>query len=282
MQAGNAYEYSYYEQHQFRLALEMASDFDVVHSHVGCAAYFLSGVPALQGKVLHTIHTPVYTDLQWFIKQHSDMWISAVSQFQARRLWQQNASRCRVIHNGIDMSEFTFRREVREELLFIGRMESCKGADIAVRVAETLKLPLLLAGPIIDSEFFEHRIKPYLNHQIQYIGVVNHRQKDVLFGRVACVVLPFRRDEPFGMVAIEAMACGTPVVAMSDGALPEIVEPGRTGYLANDIDELPTLTTKSMELDRESIRARVAARFDISVVAEQYRDLYTCMQTART
>jgi glycosyltransferase involved in cell wall biosynthesis len=280
MQTGSAYEYSYYEQHQLRLALEMAGDFDVVHSHVGCGAYFLSGVPALQDKVLHTIHTPVYTDLQWFIKQHSDMWVSAVSHFQARRLCQQNARQCRVIHNGINVSEFTFRSQARKALLFIGRMESCKGPDVAVQTAQALKLPLLLAGPIIDSEFFEHRIKPYLNHRIQYVGVVDHSQKNEVLGRAGCVVLPFRREEPFGMVAIEAMACGTPVVSMADGALPEIVEPGRTGYLANNVDELTALTSKSLELDRENIRARVTARFDISVVAEQYRDLYTCMQTA--
>ncbi len=281
MAAGTAAEYAYYEQHQLRLALGRAPEFDVLHSHVGCGAYVLSGLPGIDGRVLHTQHTPVYQDLEWFVRQHPDTWFSTVSEFQARKLWKQGATRCRAIHNGIDVADFTFKPGGAEGLLFIGRMEWAKGPDLAVQVARRLGRSLTLAGPIIEGEFFEHAVKPFLNDQIQYVGVVDHRQKNELFGQAGCVVLPFRGEEPFGLVTIEAMACGTPVVALASGALPEIVEPGLTGYLTQEEEALPALVTQAIQLDRAAIRARVTGRFDLSVAAQKYRQLYTRVASTR-
>jgi glycosyltransferase involved in cell wall biosynthesis len=275
MQDGTAMEYFYYEQHQLLLALELAAEYDVVHSHLGWGAYVLSSVPGLQTRVLHTHHNPVYRDLEWFVRQHPDMWISTVSEFLARKLWRQGATRCHAIHNGIDMETFTFQPRGGEGLLFLGRMEEKKGPDLAVQVARVLDRPLILAGPMVDEGFFNRTIRPFLNDHIQYVGVASHRQKTELFGRAACALVPSRWKEPFGLVAIEAMACGTPVVALAHGALPEIVEPGLTGYLSRNEETLSDLVTRAVQLDRADIRARAAGRFDISVVAEQYRQLYT-------
>jgi len=194
METGLAAEYVYYEQHQLLLALERASDFDVVHSHIGWGGYVLSGVPGLQTRVLHTQHIPVSGDQGWFIGQRSSMWFSTVSDFQARKLRQHGATRCQVINNGIDVEAFTFQAHGGEGLLFLGRMEREKGPDLAVQVARTLNRPLILAGPMIDREFFDHAIKPLLNDQIQYIGVVDHREKDVLLGQAACLLMPSRCD----------------------------------------------------------------------------------------
>lgn len=275
METGVAAEYAYYEQHQLRLALEHAHRFDLVHSHVGAGAYLLSALPGLRGRVLHTVHSPVTCDLQWFVNRHPDDWYSTVSEHQARKLRAAGATRCRAIHNGIDVAQFTFRaRSDDGPLLFIGRMEEAKGPDVAVRVAEALGRPLTLAGPIIEPEFFEHSVKPFLSDRIRYVGVVDHRRKNELFAGAACVILPFRGEEPFGLVAIEAMACGTPVVALANGALPEIVEPGVTGYLARDEEGLAALVPQAAALDRVRIRERVAARFDIPIVARRYLELY--------
>jgi glycosyltransferase involved in cell wall biosynthesis len=275
MEVGTAAEYGYYEQHQLQLALEVAEDYDVVHSHLGWGAYVLSSVPGLQARVLHTQHNPVYRDQKWFFLQHPDTWISTVSEYQARELWQQGATRCHAIHNGINLVTLTFQPHSGEGLVFLGRMEEKKGPDLAVQVAQSLDRPLILAGPIVDEEFFEHTIKPLLNDQIRYVGTVNHRQKSELLGRAACVLMPSRWEEPFGVVAIEAMACGTPVVALASGALPEIIEPGLTGYLSENVEELADLATRAAKLDRFAIRARTAARFDMPIIAERYRQLYT-------
>jgi glycosyltransferase involved in cell wall biosynthesis len=275
MQAGTAAEYAYYEQHQLMLALELAADYDVVHSHVGPGAYVLSNVPGLLTRVLHTQHNPVYRDLEWYVLKHPDIWISTVSESLATKLWRQGATRCHAIHNGIDMETFGFQSLGGEGLVFLGRMEAKKGPDLAVQVAQDLDLPLILAGSIVDEEFFERTIRPCLNDQIQYVGVVGHRQKTELLGQAACVLMPSRWEEPFGLVAIEAMACGTPVVALAHGALPEIVEPGLTGYLSRNEGKLADLVTRAVQLDRASIRTRAAAKFDMPVVAELYRQLYT-------
>lgn len=274
MEAGTAFEYIYYEQHQIHLALERAAEYDVVHSHLHYGGYMLSSVPGLQARVLHTIHTPIYNDLEWFVRQHPHLYLSTVSEFLAKKLWQQGAKNCHVIHNGIKVDEFDFYPQGGEDLFFIGRIEWSKGPDLAVQVAQRLNRPLTLAGPIIDQEFFNRTIKPHLNGNIQYIGMVNHQQKNELFGKAGCAILPSRCDETFGLVAIEAMACGTPVVSLPNGALPEVVEPGLTGYLGREEKDVAPLVKQALLLDRAAIRQRVSARFDVSIAAEKYYKLY--------
>jgi glycosyltransferase involved in cell wall biosynthesis len=274
MRTGGAEEYSYYEQQQVRMALEHAADFDLIHSHIGPTGYILSSVNTLQDRVLHTIHSPVYRDLQWFVTQNPNIWFSTVSEFQASKLLQHGAKHCCAIPNGIDTAAFTFNQRGGRSLLFLGRIESEKGPDLAIRIAQQLDSPLILAGPIVQHDFFKRDIEPLLDERIRYVGVVDHTRKNELLGNAGCVLMPSRWAEPFGMVALEAMACGTPVVALANGALPEIVEPGLTGYFSSDEKALPTLALEAMRLDRAAIRDRVAARFDVSAVARRYCELY--------
>jgi glycosyltransferase involved in cell wall biosynthesis len=274
MRESVAWEHAYYEQHQLLLALERAADFDVIHSHLSPGAYALSGVPGIGARVLHTQHTPVWGDMEALVRQHPNLWFSTVSEFQARKLWQHGATRCTVIHNGIDVASFTFQPRSGDELAFLGRIEKGKGPDLAVEVARKLGRPLTLAGPIVDGELFAAAIEPYLGDQIRYVGVLDHERKNKLLGEAGCALLPFRGAEGFGMVSIEAMACGTPVVALASGALPEIVEPGRTGYLTTKEAELAELVIDALKLDRAKIRERVAERFDMMVVARNYLRLY--------
>jgi glycosyltransferase involved in cell wall biosynthesis len=277
MLEGSAGEYVYYEQHQLRLASEMASDFDVVHSHIGPGGYLLSAPAEAGGRVLHTVHSPVYADLCWFVGHRPDILLTAVSEFQAKRLREAGATRCQVVHNGIDTSGFPFNSRPGDGLLFVGRIEEAKGPDIAIDVARALGRTLTLAGPVIDREFFKRSIEPRLDGQIRYVGVVDHETKCMLMGDAACMLLPFRQAEPFGMVSIEAMACGTPVVALPNGALPEIVEPGVTGYLADEEGALPGCVLRAVSLDRARVRESATARFGIQHVAGKYLDLYRDM-----
>src|ERR1043166_1966712 len=255
-----AAEHAYYEQHQLLLALERAADFDVIHSHLSPGAYALSGVPGIGARALHTQHTPVWGDMEAFVRRHPNLWFSTVSEFQARKLRQHGATRCTVIHNGIDVASFTFQARGGDGLVFLGRIEKGKGPDLAVEVARKLGRPLPLAGPIADGELFAPAIEPPLGDQIRYVGILDHERKNKLLGEACCALLPFRGAEGFGMVSIEAMACGTPVVALASGALPEVVEPGTTGYLTTNESELAGLVAKALKLDRGKVRERVAAR----------------------
>jgi glycosyltransferase involved in cell wall biosynthesis len=279
MAAGTALEYTYYEQQQLFLALEHGAAFDVIHSHAGPHAFVLSALPGR--RVLHTWHSQVYRDLEWLVERRPDLCLTTVSEFQAARLRRHGARGCHVIGNGLDLGDFPFAAEGKEGLLFIGRMESGKGPDLAVQVARSLDRPLVLAGPLVDANFFRSRVEPYLSPTIRYVGVVDHRQKVELFAGASCALLPFRGEEAFGMVTIEAMACGTPVVALANGALPEIIEPGVTGFLTEDEAELPDLVERASKLDRAVVRGRMAARFDIGVVARRYLRLYTDLATGR-
>jgi glycosyltransferase involved in cell wall biosynthesis len=274
MEAQEAWEYAYFEQHQLLLALERAHEFDIVHSHVGPSAYALSGVAGVGERVLHTQHNPVTPDLEWFARQHTDLWFTTVSEFQARKLRGNGMTRCEVIYNGIDIDAFTPSFKAGKGLCFVGRMEWEKGPDLAVQVARALGRPLTIAGPIIDQAFFERAIRPHLDGQIRYVGTVDHRAKNELFAASGCTVLPSRWHEPFGLVAIESMACGTPVVSLANGALPEIIEQGETGFVTGAEDELAGLVNRALALDRTTVRARVGARFDMAQVAEHFLDLY--------
>ena len=276
---GAAGEYVYYEQRQVRLAMKMASRFDIVHSHIGPGGFVLSSLPGAGERVLHAIHTPVYGDMEWFVRTQPHLPLAAVSEFQAAKLRQAGAGRCRVVPNGIDVGSFTFNARPTDGLLFLGRIEEGKGPDLAIEVARTLGRPFTLAGPITGRRFFESRIEPFLGADIRYVGVVDYANKVRLLGEAACMLLPFRHAESFGMVSLEAMACGTPVVALANGALPEIVEPGITGYLAeSDVEDggksLAGLTMSAIRLDRAAIRERVASRFSVDRSADGYIELY--------
>jgi glycosyltransferase involved in cell wall biosynthesis len=269
-----AWDHPVYEQHQLLLAIENWPAFDVVHSHLGHSGYVLSGVRGLADRLLHTHHNVITPDVEWFVERHPHMRLSTVSQFQARKLRARGATGCQVVPNGLELANFPYEGRGEDGLVFMGRVKRSKGPDIAIRVARKLGRELQLAGPIADQEFFEQEIEPWLDTSIRYLGIVGHDRKTQLLGGATCVLMPSRWEEPFGLVAVEAMACGTPVVALGSGALPELIESGVGGFVTNDEEELPSLVTRAMELDRARVRASVSRRFEISQVARRYLELY--------
>jgi glycosyltransferase involved in cell wall biosynthesis len=274
MERGAAWEYEYYEQRELLMALQRAHDVDVIHSHLGAAAYVLSGIDGVGNRVLHTHHRQVSDDLRRFLDAFPDLWISTVSRHQASKLSPDGGVRCHVVPNGIDMDRFPFDPAGGRGLAYLGRIEPEKGTDLAVEAARSLRMPLTIAGPVVDDRFFESRVAPFLNEQIEYAGVLDHAEKTQLLGSAVCSLVPSRWEEPFGLVAIEAMACGTPVVGLASGALPELVEDGVTGFLSREPSELPALVERAAGLDRATVRARAAERFDIHMVADAYMRLY--------
>ena len=272
MADGEAAEYELYQQHQLALAASIAGEFDVVHSHAGPAAFVLSTPGVLDVPVIHTLHSQVTPDLAWYVSRHPDLLLTAVSRSQTSAL-AGAAGRCTVVPNGIDPTAFAMG-EGGEGLVFLGRIESEKGADIAIDVARSSGRALDLAGPITDEAFFDRAIRPRLNGDVRYLGVASHEQKVELLGRSACVLMPSRWNEPFGIVAIESMACGTPVVGLAHGALPEIVEQGITGFTTPDESSLPDLVARAAALDRGQVREAFEAQYAIDAVAAAYLDVY--------
>ena len=282
MARGAAAEYEFHEQHLLALAIRESASYDLVHSHIGSAALCLSELEGMRGRVLHTIHSPVGPDLCSFVTHHTDYWYSTVSEFQSRRVQAAGASHCRAIHNGIDMAAFPVGHDPGDALVFLGRMEPVKGPDVAIRVAKAIGKQLVLAGPVVDEKYFEERVASRLDSEITYAGVVGHDGKSDLLRKSACALLPFSGDEPFGMVALEAMASGTPVASFASGALPEIVDDGVTGYLAprDDEDALASCASNACALPRDVVRRRAVERFDVSRTAAGYAEIYSSMLDA--
>jgi glycosyltransferase involved in cell wall biosynthesis len=256
-------------------ATERGEAFDVIHNH-NRHAFPLSAVEALAGRVLHTLHHPASPSLCWIVSHHPRMRFAVPSEFQARRLREAGLASVHVVPNGVDLSAFPFRADPAPQLAFVGGLRPQKGPDIALQVAAEAKLPITLAGPIDggNRHFFDTCLRPLLNGSARYVGVLGPAEKVALLGGASCLVMPSRWEEPFGMVAIEAMACGTPVVGLSNGALPEIVKEDVGGYLATSAQEMPALVRRACRLDRRRVRAYAASRFDISLTARRYAELY--------
>jgi glycosyltransferase involved in cell wall biosynthesis len=267
MEAGTASEYEYFEQESLALARERASDVDVVHSHVGAASFVLSGL-------LHTWHNEITPDLEWLVSRRPELRLTTVSEHQADKLRAAGARRCVAVPSGIDVESFPLSTVAGPALAYLGRMEWDKGPDLAIAAARALGRPLVLAGPIVDHAYFAERVVPALGTDVQYAGVLGHEDKAALIGRSSCLLVPSRCDEGFGMVAVEAMACGTPAVGLANGALPEVIDDGVTGFTTGDADELADLVLQAEKLDRVAVRARAAGRFSIDRTAARYVDLY--------
>lgn len=186
-----------------------------------------------------------------------------------------------IVHHGLYMQDFQLKkRRIGDHFAWLGRFMPEKGAHLAIEAAKRAQVPLVVGGIIdrhskISMDYFEQVIKPQIGKdQITYIGPVNMREKNTLFGRARGFLNPIEWEEPFGMVMIEAMALGCPVISFARGAAPEIIADGQTGYLVNTIDEMVSAIPKIDEIDREAVRKYVEERFSSQVMAKNYVEIY--------
>lgn len=187
----------------------------------------------------------------------------------------------RAIPNFVDLQRYQAVPHVAEDapLVFLSRIESVKGADLAIAIARRAGRRLILAGNRIETgpeaAWFDRQIAPHLGKDgIEWIGEVDDARKNTLLGGAAALVVPVQWDEPFGIVFVEAMATGTPVITCARGALPEIVEPGRTGFFVTGPEDGAVAVSRLRFLERAACRALVETQFSAAVCAEQYLALY--------
>jgi glycosyltransferase involved in cell wall biosynthesis len=212
------------------------------------------------------------------------LWFSAISRWMMRSV--EDLGTWRLVFNGVPLASFDFRPDLRPDapLVFLGRVEEIKGPHLAIEIARRAKLPLVIAGnvPTEHREWFQTNIVPHVDGQrVNFCGPVNDTQKNGLLGRARALLMPILWDEPFGIVMAEAMACGTPVLGLSRGAVPEVVEHGVTGFVAEDIDGLVAATRRLQDIDRAACRARVERHFSDASVVDAYLAVYSEMLSAR-
>ena len=189
--------------------------------------------------------------------------------------------RWEAVYNAIEFEKFTLQEQVAGDapLMFLGRIEKVKGAHTAIRVAKATGHQLILAGnisPLADEQkYFEQEIKPHIDDkQIRYVGAVNDEQKNLYLGQSKALLFPIEWNEPFGLVMVEAMACGTPVIGFRKGSVPEVIDEGLTGFKADNTEEMIAAIKKINNISRSACRSQAQKRFNVKVIAGKYLELF--------
>ncbi len=247
--------------------------FDAVHVHSPCAVEMARLCPYPVIGTLHHDFDPELTDLYRRVPQVK---LVAISRSQARR---EAAPVAAVIHHGLDPARFTPMPE-QGYLLFLGRYDRVKGVTEAIEVAVRAGLPLVMAGEVHERDYFEAEVKPLIaKHGVLEVGPVGGNRKTALLARARALLFPIEWEEPFGLVTIEALLSGVPVLATARGAVPEVVDDGVTGVICDDATEMVAAARIADRLfNRERIRNQALERWTAARMADEYLRLYSAAQ----
>jgi glycosyltransferase involved in cell wall biosynthesis len=260
-------------------AVARSQDFDVLHSHA-----YLWGLPwgpVARAPMVHTMHTCPYDDEALLWALYPDAIVTAISRSQWQDAPPIHPAPAAVIHHGVDTGQFTFRAVPDDYACYLGRFIPGKGPREAIVAARELGIPLVLAGPV--SDYFNAEIRPLVDgRNVRYVGEVDRRQRDALLGGARVLLYPLLAPEPFGLVQVEAMLCGTPVAAAAIGAVPELVAEGVSGCLAETAAEVAGAAARAMTLDRCGVRAYAEGRFAAGRMAAKYAEVYAAAIARRS
>lgn len=249
---------------------ERADAYDIIHNHFDYLPLTYSSLTTTP--VVTTIHgfsspgiLPVYK------KYNGKTFYVAIS--DADRAPELDY--IKTVHHGIDLAQFDFQPEPDDYLLFFGRMHPDKGAREAAEIAKSSGKKLILAGIVQDQDYFDHHVVPRLNKdRITYIGSVGPVERSRLLGKACALLHPIAFDEPFGMSVVEAMACGTPVIAFDRGSMPELIQNGKSGFLVNTVTEAVEAVARIDEIDRAYCRRHVEKHFTVERMIREYIHVY--------
>lgn len=260
-----------------------AREFDVVHCHSASALAFdgLVDVP-----FVYTIHHPLEQQLSRFYQRFPHVRYVAISADQAAR--EVGLPVAQVIHHGLDPDRYDWKSEGSDRLCFIGRFAPFKGLHTAIDVAAEVGRPIDVAGSVheVDGDYGSREVEPrLLQPHVAYLGVIGIDTKRPLLAQAAALVFPITWNEPFGLVMIEAMLSGCPVVAFPQGSVPEVVDPGVTGFVVRDAEELADVVRRGGPIDsfdREKCRRRAVERFGRERMVSEHVRLYEAATRGRS
>ena len=249
---------------------ERAGAFDLIHNQADFPAHAFSGL----------VTTPMVTTIHGF---SSDRNLPMYAPYQDRVHYVAISDADRspalryaaTIHHGIPLGDFAFDPVGSEDLLFFGRIHPDKGAAEAIAAARASGRRLVMAGIVQDAAYHDREVAPFIDGEwVRYLGPVGGAERVRTLGHARALLHLISFDEPFGLSVVEAMACGTPVIATRRGAMPELIEHGVTGFLVDSADEAVAAIGRVGDLDRAACRARVADRFSVNRMADAYLALY--------
>jgi glycosyltransferase involved in cell wall biosynthesis len=261
------------EMNHVSKAYAAMSEMDIIHDHTICGPFYRYRPPGIP--VVTTNHGPFEPRLNHLYgDMDRDTAVVAISHHQASTA--QDVKITRVIHHGLDVETVPVGTG-GGYAAFLGRMTPDKGAREAILLAREAGVPLRIAAKMREDaevEYFENEIQPLLGDEIEYVGEVDEAGKYELLGGAVAMLNPIQWHEPFGLVMIESLACGTPVVSTSPGSVPEIVDHGVTGYVSDDPAELAKFLVAASELDRAACREVAETRFTTARMVADHVDLY--------
>ena len=249
---------------------ERAGEFDLIHNHFDFLPLTYSSL----------VDTPVVTTIHGF---SSDRILPVFKKYDGRAFYVAISEADRspdldyiaTVHHGIDLEEFTFRPVPEDYLVFFGRIHPHKGAREAIEIAAASHRKLVIAGVIQDEQYHAAHVAPHVDgNRVIYLGSVGPEERNRLLGGALALLHPISFDEPFGLSVVEAMACGTPVIAYNRGSMPELIRHGVNGYLVTGVQEAVDGVLKLSELDRAACRRDVEERFSRARMVEQYLQVY--------
>jgi glycosyltransferase involved in cell wall biosynthesis len=264
-----------YEHMMLAEVYQQAHDFDIIHSHVGYSALGYSSFA--KTPTVHTMHGVFTSDSEKIYQRYS--WQPLISISEAQREHHLGLNYIHTVYNGIDTSIYEFCSEPSQPvyLVFVGRISPEKGPLQAIKIAHATGLPLKMAGKVdvVDQEFFTEQVKPLIDgEQIQYLGEISHEEKVKLLGGASLTLFPINWREPFGLVMIESMATGTPVVAIALGSVPEVIAHGKTGFVCDSVEQMIEAIPDAMKLERQTCREYVVNRFSVESMTDGYERAY--------
>jgi glycosyltransferase involved in cell wall biosynthesis len=251
-----------------------SDDFDLIHSHIDYLPFSLirrERVPCLT-----TLHGRLdIPELVPLYKEFCEVPLVSISDSQRKPLpW---ANWVGTVHHGMPKSTLSLHQSPGQYLAFLGRISPEKGLDHAIKIATASGMKLRVAAKIdrADREYYEKNIKPFMEHElIEFVGEIGNSEKDDFLGNAAALLFPIQWSEPFGIVMIEAMACGTPVIAYPSGSVPEVVLDGVSGFLVKNIDEGVAAVHRIADIDRRKCRQHFELNFSDERMAEDYLKIY--------
>jgi glycosyltransferase involved in cell wall biosynthesis len=258
---------------------EQCEQFDFVHFHIDYFHFPLSRrLPINQ---LTTFHGRLdLPDLPVIFREFNDMPLSSISFAQRRPVrWANWVSN---VYHGLPVDKYRGELTQGSYLAFVGRISPEKRADRAIAIAIRAGMPIKIAAKVdkVDKDYYEQKIKPLLNHPlVEFVGEISDAEKNALLGEAYALLFPIDWPEPFGLVMIESMACGTPVIAYSQGSVPEIIDEGQTGFVVADEAEAVKALRKVERFDRAQCRRIFEKRFSASRMAHDYTSVYTRLLT---
>ncbi|MBX3533710.1 MAG: glycosyltransferase family 4 protein [Xanthobacteraceae bacterium] len=258
-----------------------ADEFDILHFHIDYFHYPL--FRDIANKTLTTLHGRQDThDLQPLHRTFPELPLATISDSQASFVRSRNVAGT-VLHG---LPENLFAPNYKPKggyLAFLGRMAPDKRPDRAIEIARKLRVPLKMAAKIdaVDQEYFDQKIEPMLKGEgVEFIGEIGEREKQDFLGNAAALLFPIDWPEPFGLVMIEAMACGTPVLAFNEGSVPEVIDEGKSGVIVGSVPEAAQAFPELMAIDRKAVRRAFEERFTVARMADDYVALYRKLLTA--